>query len=136
MALYPSKRLYPSLTLFPGAPPSRPPNPVRRIPTPTAPPKLKVPIRMGTTGLATVEQDSREEVAACCYALVATERGSRLEQTGYGCEGLEFDQLPLDEGLDEVLTQIGRWEPRAKVRTRQEIEDLIGILKIEVGVSG
>jgi len=95
-------------------------------------PKLKVPLQMATTGLATVEQDSPEEVAACVYAIVATERGSRLENTDYGCEALEFDQLPLTDGLDEVLTQIGKYEPRAQVRTAQDVEELVGTLTIEV----
>lgn len=98
-------------------------------------PKLKVPLQMGTLGLATVEQDSPEEVAACVYAIVTTERGSRLENPDYGCEALEFDQMPLTDGLDEVLTQIGKYEPRARVRTAQEIEDMVGVLQIRVGTA-
>lgn len=98
-------------------------------------PKLKVPLQMGATGLAVVEQDSVEEVAACVYALIATERGSRLEEPDYGVEDASFSTLPMDDEIDEWLVQIDAWEPRAKVRTTQDIEDLIATVTVEVGVA-
>jgi phage baseplate assembly protein W len=90
---------------------------------------------MGATGLAVVEQDSVEEITACVYALIATERGSRLEEPDYGVEDASFDQFPLEEAIDEWLVQIGVWEPRAKVRTTQELEDLVARVTVEVGAA-
>ena len=99
-------------------------------------PKLKVPLQMGENGgLAVVEQDSSEEVAACVYALIATERGSRLEDPDYGVEDASFDQFPPDDAIDEWLTQIARYEPRARVRTVAELEDLVATVTVAVGVS-
>jgi phage baseplate assembly protein W len=97
-------------------------------------PKLKVPLQMGAGGFATVEQDSPEEVAACVYALVATERGSRLEDPDYGVEDASFDEFPPEDAIDEWLVQIGRYEPRARVRTVAELEALIATVTVRVGV--
>ena len=91
-------------------------------------PKLRVPLEMGTTGFRAVEQGSDDEVAACVYALVATERGSRIEEGDYGVEDPTFSNLPLD--TDEWLAQIGIYEPRAQVVTAEDIEAEL----IKVGV--
>jgi phage baseplate assembly protein W len=93
-------------------------------------PKLRVPIEFGTFGLRAVEQDSDDEIAACVYALIATERGSRIEEPDYGVEDPTFEALPLD--LDEWLAQIDQFEPRAEVVTAQDLEaELIKIGVIE-----
>jgi hypothetical protein len=92
-------------------------------------PKLRVPLRMGSRGFALVEQDSGDEIAACVYALIATERGSRIEQSDYGVADPTFDPLPLD--LDEWLAQIALYEPRAEVSTAQDIER--ELVKVGVG---
>lgn len=83
-------------------------------------PKLAVPLRFAGSGLATVEQDSADERAACVYAIVATERGSRIEEPTFGVEDPTFEALPLD--LAEWLAQIALFEPRAEVTTQQDIE--------------
>lgn len=102
------------------------------MPTPTIP-KLRVPLRLENGRLALVEQDSQDNVAACVYALLATERGSRLEDPDFGVESRLFDQMPVD--VDEWLEQIAAYEPRAEVQTQQEIEDLTGLVLVEVGLS-
>lgn len=79
---------------------------------------------------AVVEQGSAEEVAACVYAVVATPRGSRIEEIDYGVEDVDFDPIPLD--VDEWLEQIAAWEPRAEVTTRQEIEDTLDLVTVGV----
>jgi phage baseplate assembly protein W len=107
-------------------------------PAPQAPgirvPKLRVPLQMGASNLATVEQDSSEEITASVYALLATERGSRLGDPDYGVEEAGFDQFPPDEAIDEWLVQIGRYEPRARVRTVAELEGLLARINVRVGV--
>lgn len=93
-------------------------------------PKLKVPLQMGAHGLATVEQDSVDDVAQCVYMLLATPRGSRLEEPDYGVEEVLWDGFPPD--LSEWFTQIAIWEPRAEVETLAELESLLE--RVTVGV--
>lgn len=102
------------------------------MPTPAIP-KLRVPLKLENGRLALVEQDSQENVAACVYAIVATERGSRLEDPEFGVEDPTFGTMPLD--VDEWLEQIAAYEPRAEVRTQQEVGDLIGTVLVEVGLT-
>lgn len=115
-------------------PPEPPAVPASPISTAPVIPKLRVPPRMGDGNLAVVEQDSPEEIAASVYALLATERGSRLGDPDYGVEEAGFDQFPPTEAIDEWLAQIERYEPRARVRTVAELEDLIARVTILVGV--
>lgn len=96
-------------------------------------PRLRVPIEMGGRGLRVVEQDDPYEVAGCVYALLATPRGSRIEEPDYGVEDPTFEQLPLE--VDEWLQQIAEFEPRAVVETAQDIDDLTADVRVEVGVA-
>lgn len=96
----------------------------------TVVPKLRVPLEMGATGLRTVEQDSLADVAQCVYAVMATDRGSRLEEPDFGITDPTFEQNGLDEG--EALLQIGTWEPRADVTIAQDIVDLADSVTVEV----
>lgn len=90
---------------------------------PTTIPKLSIPLRFTGGRLAVVEQGSDDEIAACVYAVIATPRGSRLEEPDFGVEDAEFDELPLD--TDEWVEQVGIWEPRAEVSTSEEIEEMV-----------
>src|SRR4051794_13576023 len=101
------------------------------MPSPTIP-KLRVPLRLENGRLALVEQDSQDNVAACVYAILATERGSRLEDPDFGIEDPTFGTMPVD--VDEWLEQIAAYEPRAEVQTEQEVGDLIGVVLAEVGL--
>lgn len=101
------------------------------MPTPAIP-KLRVPLRMENGRLGLCEQDSQENVAACVYAVLSYERGSRIEDVEFGIEDPTFDQMPVD--VQERLSQIRTYEPRAEVQTQQEIGDLIGALLVEVGL--
>jgi phage baseplate assembly protein W len=95
-------------------------------------PKLRIPLRLENGRLGICEQDSQENVAAAVYAILAYERGSRIEDPEFGVEDPTFDTMPLD--VDEWLEQIGRYEPRAEVRTSQEVGDLIGAVLVNVGL--
>lgn len=93
-------------------------------------PKLFVPLQMGAEGgLKTVEQDSEQEIAQCVYAILATERGSRIEEPEFGIADPTFEQGGMD--LGEALLATSTWEPRAEVRSEQEIEDLIADVVFE-----
>jgi phage baseplate assembly protein W len=98
-------------------------------------PMLRVPLQLDGTSLGVVEQGSSEEIAARVYALLSTERGSRLGDPEYGVEEAGFDQFPPTEAIDEWLMQIERYEPRARVRTVAELEDLLAVLTVRVGVA-
>lgn len=101
------------------------------MPTPTIP-KLRIPLRLENGRLALVEQSSQDNVAACVYAILSYERGSRIEDPDFGVEDPTFGTVPLD--LDEWFEQIAAYEPRAQVQTQQEIGDLIGAVLVEVGL--
>jgi phage baseplate assembly protein W len=101
------------------------------MPTPTIP-KLRIPLRVENGRMALVEQDSPDNIAACVYAILAYERGSRIEDPEFGVENPSFSQFPFDDR--EWLEQIARYEPRASVETQQEIEDTIGAILVEVGL--
>jgi hypothetical protein len=94
-------------------------------------PKLRVPLRVENGRLGICEQDSQENVAACVYAVLSYERGSRIEDPDFGIDNPSFAQLPLD--TDEWFEQIGRFEPRASVTTFQEVSELIASVLVEVG---
>lgn len=134
---YPSSDLYPSGALFPGeeSPAETTPPALQRNTRGSTPaiPKLRVPLQMRNGRLALVEQDSQDNVAACVYALLATERGSRLEDPDFGVEDPTFATMPVD--VDEWLEQIAAYEPRAEVQTAQEVGDLIGAVLVEVGLT-
>jgi phage baseplate assembly protein W len=93
-------------------------------------PKLRVPLQLVGGRFATVEQGSAEEVAACVYAVVATPRGSRVEEVDFGIEDPDFRPIPLD--VSEWIEQIRIWEPRASVTTSQEIEDTLDRINVQV----
>lgn len=102
------------------------------MPTPTIP-KFRIPLRVENGRLALVEQGSQDNVAGCVYAVLAYERGSRIEDPEFGVESRLFDQMPID--VTEWLEQIAVYEPRATVQTQQEIEDLTGRVLAEVGLT-
>lgn len=101
------------------------------MPSPAIP-KLRVPLRLENGRLGICEQDSQENVAACVYAILAYERGSRIENPDFGVEDPTFSDLPFD--TREWLEQIARYEPRAEVQTSQEVIDLIDVVLVEVGL--
>jgi len=98
---------------------------------PTAPPKLRVPLRLEGGRLGVCDQDSEENVAACVASILSYERGSRVEDVEFGVEDPTFETLPLD--LREWLEQIARYEPRARIGTWQEIEETVGLVGVKVG---
>lgn len=94
--------------------------------------KLRIPLRLENGRLGICEQDSQENVAACVYAILAYERGSRIEDPDFGVEDPTFADLPFDER--EWLEQIARYEPRAEVSTSEEVMEAIDVILAEVGL--
>jgi phage baseplate assembly protein W len=93
-------------------------------------PRLSIPLRLSGTSLATVEQDSADDVAQCVYAVAATELGSREERTEFGVTSPLFRQGGAD--LAEIQGAVDRWEPRATIETDQDLIDSMDHVRIEV----
>jgi phage baseplate assembly protein W len=93
-------------------------------------PKLAIPVRLSGTKLATVEQDTQDEVAQCVYAVAATELGTRVERRDFGVTSPLFRQGGAD--LAEIQAAVERWEPRASIETKQDLVEAMDTIRIEV----
>jgi phage baseplate assembly protein W len=73
-------------------------------------PHIAYPVKVVNGRLATVEQDSPEDVSKCLLALLSTEIGEREELPEYGILDPSF------QGFDEadVRAVVAEWEPRAE----------------------
>jgi phage baseplate assembly protein W len=89
---------------------------------------LKAPLAK----VATVEQDSEEEILACVEAVLSTRIGSRLEEPEFGIPDQLFELLPPNPNVDDVLAAIELWEPRARVLGEAEVEELTQRVLIEL----
>jgi len=93
-------------------------------------PRLSLPLRLEGEGLATIEQDSIEDVAQGVYAVLSYERGERLEDPEFGIEDPTFEVEPID--TSPWLTQIDRYEPRANVQTTEDVTELLGSIEVQI----
>lgn len=76
-------------------------------------PHFRVPFRMTRQGVATVEQDTVEEITQCVFAVLATEVGSRQEEPDFGILDQSFVQGGAD--LEDIEAAVSDWEPRASL---------------------
>lgn len=78
------------------------------------------PMRFNGAGFRTVEQDTPDDVANCCAAVVCYPLGSRTERPDFGV----VEQSFADGGpnIVEIRQALAAWEPRA--RTTVEMTDL------------
>lgn len=79
---------------------------------------------------STVEQDSKDEIAQCVYAILATEPGTRTELTEFGYPSQLFRQGGAD--LEELRQVVETWEPRASILTEAEFSGLVETVKVNV----
>lgn len=82
-------------------------------------PHLAFPLRLSGGRLATVEQDSMDEIEQCVEIVLRTERGTRLGQIEFGIEDPTFGDT-LD--LSDMVNAVGTWEPRAITAISDEID--------------
>lgn len=82
---------------------------------PDIPQRLAWPLRLNpvTGSLATVDQDSDDDIAQCIKALVLTRPGSRPDLPDMGVDDMTFGEQPVD--LDQLRQALGRHEPRIGV---------------------
>jgi hypothetical protein len=97
-------------------------------------PHLAWPLHREGTSLATVEQDSVQEVAQCVAILLSTEVGTFLHQPEFGITDPLFDRIPVDlEPLDQAAAD---FEDRAVLTFTDDTdnatlalgEDQVGVL--------
>lgn len=62
--------------------------------------------------VAEVEQDSIQDVAVCVEAVLRVRPGELMADPSFGTTDPTFDQ-PGDDTLDNLVTEIEVWEPRA-----------------------
>ena len=83
----------------------------------------------GDKHLATVEQDSEEDILACVYVALKTPLGSRYYVPNFGVDDFAFTQpVPIAELQDQILVS----EPRASLDLALQIQDLVE--NVTVGV--
>lgn len=88
---------------------------------------LAFPLRVTPTGLATVVQDSADDIAQSIQLLLRTRPGERRSVPDYGLPDPTFGTR-LDE--DDVLEAISEWEDRA-VLDDLDLEQLVTVRSVD-----
>jgi hypothetical protein len=99
-------------------------------------PHFDVPFRYQGGAPVVNEQGSDADVAACVFAVVATEPGVFLDLPDFGLPDPTFSQEPIDPAT--ILGPISVWEPRARALleiTPSILDDAIENANIEVGTT-
>lgn len=98
-------------------------------------PRLAFPPRMAGRGMATVEQDSEEEINQSAKLTLRYARGDRTKLPGFGLP----DQALRENGADlsEIRATITEWDERAdaEVFTDDDLLDAIQEIRVEVDSS-
>lgn len=100
-------------------------------------PQLAHPFRVESGRVATVDQDSLEEIRACVLASLRTRLGSRMDEPDYGVPSQVFKRHPRHPVPDVFLRAVERDEPRAALLGTAEVEDLIlrVVIELEKGIA-
>lgn len=85
-----------------------------------AAPHIAVPFTITRDGVATVEQDTPQEIANCVYNICVCPRGYRDDQPSFGIPDPTFGPVPVDVGAIE--SAIEEWEPRADLTIHEQAE--------------
>jgi phage baseplate assembly protein W len=96
-------------------------------------PHFDRPFRVGRS-VATVEQDSDEELLNCAWAILSTEVGTRDELPEFGVEELPFRSPDFVRA--STTEAVREWEPRLEATSEAEIEELIMNVEVEVSDAG
>ena len=96
-----------------------------------AAPHLAAPFRVENGRVATVAQDSAEEIRQCVMACLRTKVGSRMDAPEYGIPDLTFKRQPRVPSAEVYLQAVEEAEPRARLLGRAEVEGLIQRVVLE-----
>jgi phage baseplate assembly protein W len=92
---------------------------------------LALPLRLTAAGaLATVAEDSLDEIAQNAAVVLRTRRGERLATPELGTDDPTFAGLDVDVALSIV----GAWEPRADLALVEQVLDRTGYQRTEIAV--
>jgi phage baseplate assembly protein W len=115
-----------------------PPSPYELSTGPRTAEHLSVPLRRDGSRLATVPQDSPEEVEQCVAAILRTQPGHRDDLPEFGTPDQAFQRGGVD--LDVVVQAVEDWEDRAPVELMREDGSLQalaeGVDRVTVDVEG
>lgn len=101
----------------------------------TSVPHFALPFRFANPHAATTEQDSIDEIADCCFAILVCPQGFRVEMPTFGLPDPVFSPQPLD--LDVLREAIDTWEPRASILVSDHpdaFDELLARLEVDVHV--
>jgi phage baseplate assembly protein W len=98
-------------------------------------PHLKFPLRLVNGALATVEQDSLDEVRQCVFRLVRTPRGARPLAPEVGVDDPSFTAGVDPDVLASQLMDDENGEPRAQVTATATGPDGDGRQKVRLAVA-
>jgi hypothetical protein len=76
-------------------------------------PHFDLPFRYHNGQAAVNEQGTDADIAACVFAVCATEPGQFLDTPLFGLPDLVGSQVPIPTSA--VIGPISRWEPRARI---------------------
>jgi len=96
-------------------------------------PHFDLPFRIAAHAVATVEQDSSEDIANCVECIIRTPNGFREDSPDFGLNDVVFSPIPMD--TDALVAQIKAQEPRATVVIKEQpslIDTLVDTLTVEV----
>ena len=94
-------------------------------------PHFSLPFRFANPQAAVNEQDSIDEVADACLAILSCPVGYRVELPSFGLDDPTFSTPAPD--LDAIREALDQWEPRAAA-TLSEYPDLLDALVSHVEV--
>ena len=98
-------------------------------------PHFSLPFRFASPAAAVSEQDSLDEIADACLAILLCPVGFRVELPTFGLEDPTFSSPGPD--LDSVREALAQWEPRAAAAISEYpdlIDDLIAHVEVDVEV--
>jgi phage baseplate assembly protein W len=104
----------------------------------TVVPHFAFPFRVGPSGMATVEQDSLEEIAQCVEVVVRTRPGDRIENPELGVTDLTFSADPVPDRA-VITAAVEVWEPRASVLVSDApnlLDELVRYVSVRVTAGG
>ena len=94
-------------------------------------PHFSLPFRFAGSSAAVNEQDSIDEIADACLAILVCPVGFRVELPAFGLEDPTFSTPAPD--MDAIRAALDQWEPRASA-TISEYPDLLDTLISHVEV--
>jgi len=98
-------------------------------------PHFSLPFRFATPQAAVNEQDSLEEIADCCFAILVCPVGFRIDEPTFGLPDPTFS-MPAPS-LNDIRDVIETWEERAGTVLDQHpdvLDALIARVEIDVQV--